>query len=302
MGDDFSDRDLEDLDFTIARRFTNSDLLTAIQNYMVERCPGEIQVNRSIIESNLSTEYDLSKEDAERLFTGLVMNGAAKQTEGGHTFSDYTFRVDTELAVDILEIQRVARVAIQHEESQKSHINNTKVELIGTFPDEASISAADDIGTISDNIRNIILDAESNVKIANPYFDPSPAVVGDIASLANRGVQTEILTRETSFENAGLQLSLNSMYESLDQSSKGKLSVRDLYRMNSTTGRQEFATHAKVVVVDREICYIGSANLTETSLGNNFELGVLLRGELVEKISAVYDDIFEYASPVSLPI
>lgn len=302
MGTNYNSKDVENLDFTIARSFSDSKLLNEVQNYLTERGSDEIELDRHTLNSELKTDQNLSKKDAERLFTGLIVNGAAKQTGGGNSFADYTFRIDTESAADALEIQRIALVALQRESSQNSHIDYPQVELTGTFPEKLSVSGNKDIQPISDNLRRMIFDAELEVRIANPYFDPSPAVVGDIASLANRGVQTKILTRETSSANANLRQSLNSMYESIDSCSKNKLRVRDLYKTNSTTGQQDFATHAKIVVVDREICYLGSANLTETSLSDNFELGVILREEIVESVSSIFDDVFRLATPVKLPI
>ncbi len=49
-------------------------------------------------------------------------------------------------------------------------------------------------------------------------------------------------------------------------------------------------THLKVVTVDGQVAYIGSANMTEAGLlGRNVELGVLVRGSAVTVIDEVLD-------------
>jgi cardiolipin synthase/putative cardiolipin synthase len=68
----------DDLDFTIARGVSDSELLPALRDYFAERSESCIEINRT--ELNRSIErFRLSKSDAESLFTGLVLNGIASQ-------------------------------------------------------------------------------------------------------------------------------------------------------------------------------------------------------------------------------
>jgi phosphatidylserine/phosphatidylglycerophosphate/cardiolipin synthase-like enzyme len=75
--------------------------------------------------------------------------------------------------------------------------------------------------------------------------------------------------------------------------------VRDFYETNMSN-QQTGAVHAKTVSVDEDRCYIGSANLTELNLQGNFELGVLLEGDLVSEVNAVFDAMFNRADAVPL--
>jgi cardiolipin synthase/putative cardiolipin synthase len=56
------------------------------------------------------------------------------------------------------------------------------------------------------------------------------------------------------------------------------------------------------VIVDKRVCYVGSANLTDTSLSTNFEFGVVVEGDIVRDAVTVFDEVFEYSYPVDLPI
>jgi cardiolipin synthase/putative cardiolipin synthase len=88
------------------------------------------------------------------------------------------------------------------------------------------------------------------------------------------------------------------MTEQLSVAEREHLEVRELFHRDVRTGRQAYATHAKMLVVDRQLCYIGSANLTVTSLSSNFELGIVLEGPEVATATAVFDAVFDAATPV----
>lgn len=288
-------------DFTIARSLS-AHLVNALCEYFDERDPDIVEISRQMINSTLNEEVKLSKGDAESLFTGLIVNGAAEQASSASSFSEYTFEVDTERALCILKVQNIAREALEKSETHDEESDSLSVQLVGTFPPEIDENRPPGILSLSEGLRRMVFDADSIVRIANPYFDPSPSVVGDIAALANRGVRTKILTRETESADKKLRSTLNSMYEDLDPSKRDLLEIRDLYRRDTTTGNQEYATHAKIAIADEGVCYLGSANLTNTSLDTNFELGVVMQGDIVGTATETFDTVFEYARSVDLPI
>jgi phosphatidylserine/phosphatidylglycerophosphate/cardiolipin synthase-like enzyme len=52
------------------------------------------------------------------------------------------------------------------------------------------------------------------------------------------------------------------------------------------------STHAKLIIADYDLAYIGSAELRRNSLVTNFEIGCLIRGSQVFGICEVFDFIF----------
>lgn len=290
-----------ELDFTIAQGLPDR-LIDLLRDYFYRMSSSEVEVSRQTINADIREDSLLTKSDAERLFTGLVSNGAAQQATTASIFADYTFVVEPDRAVDVLDIQSIARSSLRASGALEESSVSPTVTFTGTFPPELNIDHLSEVEPLSDGLRKMFLDAKSVVRIANPYFDPSPSVVKDIASIANRGVQTKILTRETESADEKLRSTLNTMYENIEPSKRNLLQVRDLYRQDVQTGTQEYATHAKIAIVDSELCYIGSANLTDTSLSNNFELGLLLRGPNVEIAIDVFDTVFEFSSQVVLPL
>lgn len=283
--------------FAVARQFEDVNRVVDIRKAIFE-------MNQTLISrSDLNTCLDvpLSTRESAALFTCLQKNGAAEQVStGGGGFADYTFRLELENTIRILTQQAATLAAGSIEDDS----DETGISFVATLPGgfEPSSARVRELPSIIDTIRGQVFDANHSVRIANPYFDPSLELVDDLASLPRRGIETQILTRETADNDSDARTSLNKMWAQIDPTHRELLQVRDLYEWDDHTGSQSFATHAKIVVVDETVCYIGSANLTDTSLSTNFEFGVLVEGELVADAVAVFDEVFDYARPVKFPL
>lgn len=285
-------------DFRIARHLT-AEQISRVRDKLAS-LSDTATVDRELINEWLPDDGTLTAGDAITLFVGLQKLGVATEAEPGRTYAEYTFEIDGTAAAAALDQQLVAsvsQVTMQPEEESSS------VELVGTLPEIVAELPSDAVEVLSFDleVRDVLLEASESVRLANPYFDPGEEVVEDIASLPSRGVRTEILTRETDEPSANLRDALNNMYQTVDPESRRNLDVRNLYARDEDR-RQLYATHAKVLVVDDEVCYLGSANLTRHSLANNFELGVLLRGPAVQDVSAVFDAVFAASTRVELPL
>lgn len=292
-----------EVDFTIARGISSDHLLKSLQKFFADQHCDIITVDRTELNKSATGENMLSKSDAECFFTGLALNGAAKQTGTAATFADYQFTVDTDRAVQVLREQRNAKAALEEVGALSTESADPQIELTGTFPPGLSSDDHSGVRPLSADLRRMFFDAETIVRVANPYFDPSPSIVGDIASMAGRGVETKILTRETESASQKLKTALNAVFEQIEPEDRHRLQVRDLYKEDDQTGHQAHATHAKIAIADQDVCYLGSANLTDTSLSSNFELGVLMRNKkTVGTAIDVFDAVFEFSRPVDLPL
>lgn len=289
------------LDFTIAHCIDDIDLLDHLREYLREHPDETIITNRSHLESAIGRS--ISRPDAERIFTGLVLNDVAEENKStGSYFADYDFSIKTQLASRILHEQAVARMAIDEMSEHNTSGTRSEMQLAATFPPHLDFSGTVDVVPIADELRQLFFDADNLLRIANPYFDVDPTVIGDIASLPSREVECRLLTRETVDGTQGITRSLNGIYKAIPEERRRLFRVRDLFERDSETGRQAFATHAKVAIADENLCYIGSANLTETSLSTNFEMGVLIRGDIVKDVVRIFDQIFAGGRPVDLPL
>jgi cardiolipin synthase/putative cardiolipin synthase len=282
----------------VVRQFDDVDRVVAVRDTILAL--NHSDVTRADIDGRLETP--LTTREAAALFTCLQKNGAATQSATDEQgFAAYTFEVNPH-EVDRVLTQQAAVIA---GDSSSSQIRQEDVvEFVATLPGgfDPTSARVRSIPDIASTIRSQVFDADSSIRIANPYFDPSLELVSDLASLPRRGVETRLLTRESAEEEGNTRTTLNKMWDLIDEEHRDNFEVRDLYRWDETQGSQAFATHAKIVIVDEKVCYVGSANLTDTSLSTNFEFGVVVEGEIVEDAATVFDEVLEYSHPVNLPI
>lgn len=59
-------------------------------------------------------------------------------------------------------------------------------------------------------------------------------------------------------------------------------------------GRETF--HAKVVLCDRSVAYLGSSNVTAASLEHSMEMGVVLEGRAAARVADVIDAVLKSAT------
>ncbi|HEY9804548.1 MAG TPA: phospholipase D family protein [Leptolyngbyaceae cyanobacterium] len=65
-----------------------------------------------------------------------------------------------------------------------------------------------------------------------------------------------------------------------------------IYDFNSQTEE----LHSKLIIVDRSIALIGSANLSMRGMKQNYELGIIIQDEEVRAISNSFDNLIDFPS------
>jgi phosphatidylserine/phosphatidylglycerophosphate/cardiolipin synthase-like enzyme len=278
--------------------------LRNIQDVFAEFDRDEIQINRDSLQAKLLNETSategLTLTEFNAVMVSLSNTPAAtelKTTSGG--YGKYTFTVSPQQAVQVLDQQLTAALALQ--QLQRPETPATSVKLVATLPREVERGISDDVGRLDIALRRMLMDAAETVRVANPYFDPDQWIVEDLAALPKRGVETRVLTREATGESADERTldAVTALVNALGPSEIRNVMVRDFYE-TSRSGHQTGAVHAKIITVDDERCYIGSANLTDLNLRGNFEFGVILEGELVHEVVEVFDAIFARSTTVPL--
>ncbi len=161
------------------------------------------------------------------------------------------------------------------------------IKLVMSAPPPFQRLAADSIpgsvGTL-DALQELFAGARRTLKIFSPYVDASFSSLLRLARCPVRIVTTALERRRLRARPI------------LERCSIGfPLTVR--YVSEIQGGAQLFQMHAKMVVADRTAAYLGSANLTDTSLNYNLEMGVLIRDPaVVEQLDRVFDLVFEKLS------
>ena len=125
---------------------------------------------------------------------------------------------------------------------------------------------------------NLFSNAKNTIKILNPYIDAS---ITSFLDKVNENVKIEVITVSGKFSKN------NPILER--QKSIRNLQVKYLEEFEGDT--QIFQLHAKVILVDSNLVYIGSANFKETSILHNLEAGILSKDKEVIKS---YEEIFDF--------
>jgi putative cardiolipin synthase len=161
----------------------------------------------------------------------------------------------------------------------------------------ASESSPDEEVTIANDIAALMSSANQELIVISPYFVPGKAGVALMRELTGRGVHIQILTNSLASTDSPLVHIGYSRYrvELL------RMGV-DLRELRPKLGmkrprfhpfrRSNASLHAKALVIDQKIVFIGSLNMDERSARINSELGLVIRSaEIARQVTNLLDDI-----------
>jgi phosphatidylserine/phosphatidylglycerophosphate/cardiolipin synthase-like enzyme len=161
----------------------------------------------------------------------------------------------------------------------------------------ASESAPDVEFTIANDIAALMRTAQHELCIISPYFIPGKQGMQLIRDLVARGVHVRILTNSLASTDSPLVDIGYARY----RAPLVKLGV-DLREMRPKLGQKRArfhpfrssnaSLHAKALVIDQKIVFIGSMNMDERSARINSELGLVISStEIAREVTSLLDDI-----------
>jgi putative cardiolipin synthase len=161
----------------------------------------------------------------------------------------------------------------------------------------ASETSPDEELTIANDITALMGTAKQDLSIISPYFIPGKQGVALIAKLVESGVKVRILTNSLASTDSPLVDIGYARY----RVPLLKLGV-DLREMRPKLGQKHArfhpfrssnaSLHAKALVIDQKIVFIGSLNMDERSAKINSELGLVISSaEIAREVTSLLDDI-----------
>jgi len=161
----------------------------------------------------------------------------------------------------------------------------------------ASETAPDVEVTIANDIRQLMNSATQELIIISAYFVPGKEGVALIRELIGRGVRVRVLTNSLASTDSPLVDIGYSRY----RVPLLKLGV-ELREMQPKLGQKRArfhpfrssnaSLHAKALVIDQKIVFIGSLNMDERSAKTNSELGLVISStEIARQVTGLLDDI-----------
>ncbi|QDT07043.1 Major cardiolipin synthase ClsA [Rubripirellula lacrimiformis] len=215
--------------------------------------------NRAFLGGANFVEYEITKDPDDETWVdyGMVIEGTAARQVEAIFVSDWNFTSGDE----------VVRTTDNIPEISHSDGDQTTLQVIPVGPDGPR-EILDDLWLTA------ISRAKDRVWIVTPYFVPPPMAMRSLAMAARRGVDVRIIyPNESDMWPAD--------YARRDY-------VTDLDELGAQLHRfPDQMVHAKMLLVDREVVYAGSANFDMRSFFLNYELVVGIFNE--KKIDDVAD-------------
>lgn len=149
---------------------------------------------------------------------------------------------------------------------------------------------------------DIIDSSRQFLRICSPFIERNvvaPDSIPDfgrrIASSLNRGVRIKLLSRELAIKRGREVDWIIDIAESVGK--EDLLEIRDYHFLNHSGDKIFSSTHAKMLIADHSIAYVGSGELRENSLAVNFEVGCQLKGPIVVGAVEIFDSMFYRGVP-----
>jgi len=186
----------------------------------------------------------------------------------------------------------------------KINKNKSSVELCISIPQFEKVALDRilevnriNIITIESAFKTLIKNSKESIKICSPFFEYNgwKRLEYEFLDYLKKGGEIKIICRN--FSNGFRNHEDKILF--LDYISRMGFEENIEFREYHFEKNQvESSTHAKLFITDKTEAYIGSAEIRKNSYDKNFEMGVLLKGDIVRDIERVFDYMFDISQKV----
>ena len=262
------------------------------------------------IDSAMAILPDGRKSDGYRVFRGLRTSTGRPITDsdalialnalsdlGVATRHGARYTLDKQRWQETEQLREGIKSAIEVLADEKGRTQE-KAQLCVSLPPMLAPAAEHVIRESSIDLRSGMLDvivgAEQSLLIASPFWDAGTSE--EIGKLAQKrlasGVNVTILGRFSRDLPVPVRSELRKIAKDPNCS---------ILSWFEGTGNDTQTFHFKAISADRGArAYLGSANMTVSSLRSRMELGVVLTGKVAEELDRVLRVVLTLASPISL--
>jgi phosphatidylserine/phosphatidylglycerophosphate/cardiolipin synthase-like enzyme len=135
------------------------------------------------------------------------------------------------------------------------------------------------------HLASIVTGAEEQLILVTPFFNrfAVDTFVDRVVAAAEDGVTVKIITRDT--DSGDNSAAVDRIYDAVaDADAISNLEVFDY-------GAEGQRLHAKALVADEELAYVGSANMTSYSLQEAIEIGVIIEGSTATTVAEFFNSL-----------
>lgn len=155
--------------------------------------------------------------------------------------------------------------------------------------------------TLEEGFRDLLLGADTVVRICSPFMDYRGIrrFIPLLKAKMESGVEVRLLSREIAPGESGRRRAdAKRISAELARSRPELIQIRSYHFGKGK--KVVSSSHAKILIADEEVAYLGSGEMRENSFSKLLELGVLLRDpHTVRAVTSLFDYMFEVAEPFS---
>jgi phosphatidylserine/phosphatidylglycerophosphate/cardiolipin synthase-like enzyme len=150
--------------------------------------------------------------------------------------------------------------------------------------------------------RRVLTTAKKTLRVSSPFIQENildkeglPDLPDLLKFAFERGCEIRLLSRELNGRRRGDVEWLTKL--AIDEGYRSSLKLFDYHFEDPTSGILS-STHAKLLIADDDLAYIGSAEIRRNSLSINFEIGCLVAGPIVSGLCEAFDLMTSYSTRV----
>lgn len=260
--------------------------------------------------SYLCLAYDLDKGAATSTTYTLLESGVLIE----ETFNLRLMETTVKLAAGASELSELIQQAIAINDVGSSFLEPIApatpqakygVQLVATVPLALQLPYPAAIKKMKDVFAAIIQVAEQELYVSSPYIEqPGLNLLLEVfEQAAKRKVKLCLLTRIDKPDSPAMRQIMAIL--GLNQLFLAGMEVRSLSRTLTDRNNREYLSfggvHAKLLIADKKMAYIGSGEIRDHALNHNFEMGVLVEApESVDNVRRLFEAIWDVSDPVSM--
>lgn len=231
--------------------------------------------------------------DAVAVLAGLAVAGVCVRSDDGEQWS-------TELSAS--ELQRLAVLLRGAEQYRRMRREAPQLELVVTMPMPPSFLASELPSTpgrpggylsTTAAMQRIARAARSRLVAMTPFIDSYGfGWLRTMFDAAAPEVEKVLILRDSEKHTIAISVEQGGWLRAQ------KVSVRDYFLAHPVGGQRTLPLetfHAKIVLADNQLAYVGSANLLGSGDGTSLEAGVLVDGAAAGQVSRLIDGILRVA-------
>jgi len=200
-----------------------------------------------------------------------------------------------EACVDLLTDARRARKVL---DVQSEENDPPSFEFVCTLPSQDPAFENYDpvdfgMQQITSRLLNLCRESEESLVLVSPYLEVSgmdwlfPGLEGAL----ERGVDLTLVSRE--LEEGGPNFRAIERLVAVAEECDGELTVYDYYQPRPDSDKPLYTLHSKVLLVDDDTAYLGSANFTKYGFSENLEVGAVLQGSEVNQLAKLLSHVIK---------